>query len=182
MANFPKSTASKPALLKRQDVSTFFHEFGHALHALCGATQMASFSGTSVKRDFVEMPSQMLEEWLWDKEILQKIGNHYETGESMPDALIDSIIALKTYDSGFWVKRQAFFSLIALHYYAAGEHKDASQLWNSLYAEFNPRAIGCKYIQEVIGKGGSQDPNELLATFLGREPHSGAFFKSMGLE
>ena len=229
LANFPKSTSTKPSLLKRSDVETFFHEFGHALHAILGATDMASFSGTSVKRDFVELPSQMLEEWLWDKKILQQIGSHYETGEPLSDELIDNIIALKQFNSGYWVKRQVFYSLISLDYFARGADKDPYTIWQNLkskidpdiaqekndhsYAAFNHLTgygakyygylwskvfaldlfdtinkhgllnadIGSKYVRDVIGKGGSQDPNDLLQTFLGREPKSDAFFKSLGI-
>ena len=84
MANFTKATATKPSLLKRDEVKTFFHEFGHALHAIFGATEIASLSGTHTKRDFVELPSQMLEEWLHDKDILKKVSRHYITGATTP--------------------------------------------------------------------------------------------------
>ena len=69
IANFPKATSSQPSLLMRNDVITFFHEFGHALHWVFGSTRMASFSGTRVKSDFVEMPSQMFEEWMGTADI-----------------------------------------------------------------------------------------------------------------
>lgn len=229
MANFPKPTATKPALLKRNDVVTFFHEFGHALHALCGATEMASFSGTLTKGDFIELPSQILEEWLRDKEVLRMVSKHYQTGEPLPDALIDRIINLKTYNAGSMIMTQSFLALISLEYHAQGEYKDVQAQWESLFKEtcpyirsipedhawasfghlvsyaskyygylwseilaqdvfecikkeglLNP-VVGQRYIKQVIGKGGSEDPNELLRTFLGREPRSDAFFKSLGL-
>jgi len=229
MANFPQSTPTKPSLLTRHDVNTFFHEFGHALHALLGRTTLASLSGTNTKTDFVELPSQMLEEWLWDKAILKKISGHYKTGESLPDAMIDKIIVLKKLTSGNFVQRQGYLSLIALDYYKEGAQKDPYEIMkllhekiikdvlfepmNHFYASFghlpeygakyygylwskvfaldlfdkikkhgllNPE-IGQKYIREVIGKGGSQDPNELLRNFLGREPNNEAFLKDMGL-
>ena len=75
IANFPRGTADKPSLLERKYVETFFHEFGHALHALLGRTKMASQAGAHLKTDFVEMPSQMLEEWLEDKDILKMISS-----------------------------------------------------------------------------------------------------------
>ncbi len=230
MANFPKASADKPALLMRSDVNTFFHEFGHALHALLGATELGSFSGTRVKTDFVEMPSQMLEEWLWDKEILKKVSHHYKTGEPLSDAIIDNILALKHYDAGNFIIRQIMLAQYALDLHKAGAHKDPEQLWFALardimpfyywgpeyrfYASFghltnygakyysylwskvfaldlfeqikkagllNP-VIGDKYVQEVIGKGGSRDPNILLETFLGRKPSPGAFLRAMGLQ
>ncbi len=114
IANFPKSTADKPSLLKLSDVSTFFHEFGHALHGVLGRTHLASMSGTSVKRDFVELPSQMLEEWLNDKEILKMVSKHYQTGNPLPDKLIDAIIELRNFDSGMFVNQQAMYARLSL--------------------------------------------------------------------
>jgi len=229
IANFPKSTPTKPSILTRHDVNTFFHEFGHAMHALLGRTTLASFAGTNTKTDFVELPSQMLEEWLWDKAILKKISSHYKTGESLSDEMIDKIIALKKLTSGNFVRQQGYLSLLALDYYKEGSQKDPYQIMkllyeqiikdilfeptNHFYASFghlpdygakyygylwskvfaldlfdeikkhgllNPE-IGQKYVREVIGKGGSQDPNELLRNFLGREPNNRAFLKDMGL-
>ncbi len=229
MANFPKARGDKPPLFKRDDVQTFFHEFGHAMHALLGRTHMASFSGTSVKTDFVEMPSQMLEEWMWDKEILKMVSGHYQTGESLPDELIDRLLSAKHISTGSFVQRQDMLSMIALNYFLEGQDKDVNQINKELqqemikhvafapdthfYASFghlsgygakyygylwsrvfgldlfheirkhgllNPE-IGQKYIKEVIGRGGSADPNELLRNFLGREPNDEAFFKDMGL-
>ncbi len=229
MANFPKAKGDKPPLFKRSDVSTFFHEFGHALHAMLGRTQMSSFSGTGVKRDFVELPSQMLEEWLYDKKILKMVSGHYETGDPLPDHLIDRIVALKNLRTGNFVQRQSMLSKLALGYYAPGKDKEVNDIYkqlskeivkhlayipeNHMFASFghltgysakyygylwskvfaldlfaqikkhgllNPE-IGAKYIKEVIGKGGSADPNELLRNFLGREPNDEAFFADMGL-
>lgn len=229
MANFPKAQGEKPALFKRSDVQTFFHEFGHALHALLGRTHLASFSGTHVKRDFVELPSQMLEEWLYDKDILKQLSSHYKTGEPLSDETIQNIIALKNLNSGAFVQRQGMLSKLALSYFAPGADKQVNELYRSLrenimrhvayspedhmfasfghltgygakyygylwskvfaldlFAEFkkygllNPE-IGRKYVQTVIGRGGSADPNELLRDFLGREPNDKAFFEDMGL-
>lgn len=229
MANFPKAKGDKPLLFKRSDVKTFFHEFGHALHAMLGRTGMASFSGTGVKRDFVELPSQMLEEWLYDKDILKMVSGHYETGEPLPDELIDRIIALKNLRTGNFVQRQSMLSRLALDYYAQGAQKEVNDIYRTLsqeivrniayipeghmFASFghltgysakyygylwskvfaldlfdqikkhgllNPE-IGAKYVREVIGRGGSADPNKLLHNFLGREPNEEAFFADMGL-
>ncbi|HLJ31419.1 MAG TPA: M3 family metallopeptidase [Candidatus Babeliales bacterium] len=119
MANFTKPTANKPSLLKRDEVKTFFHEFGHALHAILGATEVASLAGTHTKRDFVELPSQMLEEWLHDKDILKKVSRHYVTGESLPDDMIDTIINLKNLTTGYFVTRQSCLSSLALSYFGS---------------------------------------------------------------
>lgn len=133
IANFPKATAKKPALLKYSDVNTFFHEFGHAIHSLLGATELASFSGTSVKRDFVEMPSQMLEEWLYDPEILKKVSKHYQTGQSLPDEIITKLIELKTFDSGSFVQRQANLATLALDVFKPGADKNVAELHKQLH-------------------------------------------------
>jgi thimet oligopeptidase len=229
VANFPKPTDTKPSLLNRSDVRTFFHEFGHALHGLLGRTHVVSFSGTATKVDFVELPSQMLEEWLWDKDMLKKVSEHYLTGEPLPDDVIDRILAAKHVDSGFFVQRQAFLSKLSLAYFLAGADKDVhgiqkelaesiikhretisgdhfytsfghlteygakyyGYLWSKVFALdvfaeikkqglLNPEA-GKKYVQCIIGRGGSVDPNQLLKDFLGREPNDKAFFVDMGL-
>ena len=229
MANFPKPTPDKPALLQRNDVNTFFHEFGHAMHAMLGATSLASFSGTSVKRDFVEMPSQMLEEWLQDKDMLKKVSHHYQTGESLPDDIIDTLIELKNLTTGLFVQRQGFLANLALAYFKEGAIKDPyaiekklyetltqgvafdseyrmytafghltgyaakyyGYLWSKVFAldlfdtikqhGLLDGAIGQRYVNAVLAKGGSQDPNELLVAFLGREPNDTAFLKDLGL-
>lgn len=229
IANFPKSTAQTPSLLKRKDVSTFFHEFGHALHARLGRTHIAALSGTSVKRDFVELPSQMLEEWLNDKEILQKVSGHYKTGAPLSDDMIDKIIAVKNFGSGKFLQVQLFYSQLALDLFKEGSQKNIDQLFKDLYLQSNKSVafdaenhmyasfghlmgygakyygymwskvfaldlfdtikkhgllnpeIGQKYVHDVIGKGGSEDPNDLLKAFLGREPNQDAFLRDMGL-
>ncbi|MCB9493609.1 MAG: Zn-dependent oligopeptidase [Epsilonproteobacteria bacterium] len=138
VANFPQAMGDKPALLKYNDLTTFFHEFGHAMHQILGVTEMASFSGTSVKRDFVEMPSQMFEEWLYDKKMLKMVSSHYKTGEQLPDHLIEKIQQLKSFDSGFWIARQAVFSYQALEYFKAGGVKDLDGICKELQTRLLP--------------------------------------------
>jgi thimet oligopeptidase len=133
IANFPKAVGDKPALLRRDDVKTFFHEFGHAIHALLGRTHVASLAGTSVKWDFVELPSQMLEEWLYDYEILKKVSSHYRTGEPLSDELIKKIQQLKQFDSGDITQRQALHASYSLACYAHGADKDPYALLKKLY-------------------------------------------------
>lgn len=141
IANFPKSTATKPSLLKLSDVQTYFHEFGHALHAMLGQTDLYSAAGTSVKRDFVEMPSQMLEEWLSDREILKQLSSHYVTGESLPDAVIDKLLALKNFSSGDFLQRQAFLSILSLEYYKPGAQKDTTKIMQDLTKKIRTNAV-----------------------------------------
>ncbi len=124
IANFPKPTPGKPALLKFSDVETFFHEFGHAMHAVLGTTQLQGCSGTSVKLDFVEMPSQMFEEWLYDPALLKALTHHYKTGQPIPDHLVDGLIALKKYDAGMFLVRQVGLSLLSLWLHTTDQDPD----------------------------------------------------------
>lgn len=129
MANFPKPQGDQPALFKRSDVSTFFHEFGHALHALIGRTRLAAFAGLRVKDDFVEMPSQMLEEWMADGPTLKQLSYHYKTGQQLPDDIIASIKALKHYSTGSEIKRQTALAAFALELFGAEQRDDIDTLW-----------------------------------------------------
>lgn len=138
IANFPKATKDRPALLKHADVETFFHEFGHAMHALLGSTEMVSFAGTNVKRDFVEMPSQIFEEWLFDKPLLKSVSGHYQTGAPLTDELIDKIIALKRFGSGLFVTRQCFYALLSLECYKEGAHKKTDEIVRDLAQTYMP--------------------------------------------
>ena len=136
IANFPKSQKDRPALLKFDDVNTFFHEFGHAMHDVLGATQMASFAGTSVKTDFVEVPSQMFEEWMSDKSVLKKLSSHYQSGQPLPDELIDKLIYMKKFDSGSFILRQCCLSFISLEFFKDGKIKDADLIIKNLFTKY----------------------------------------------
>ncbi len=141
LANFPKPTATKPALLLHDDVKTFFHEFGHAIHEILGATHLASQSGTNVKTDFVEMPSQMLEEWMYDADILKQVSGHYQTHEPLPQEIIDTIVALKNFSSGKFIEGQSYYALFGLDIFGPGEHKDVDALRQSLYLKTNKHYV-----------------------------------------
>ncbi|MFA6527548.1 MAG: M3 family metallopeptidase [Candidatus Babeliales bacterium] len=138
IANFPKATPTKPALLKHSDVETFFHEFGHAMHSVLGATESAGASGCSVKRDFVEAPSQMFEEWMFDPAVLRSISCHYQTHTPLPDELIKKIIALKKFDSGSSVVRQCVFSLLSLDIFGQGGCPNIQHLMHKLHTTYLP--------------------------------------------
>jgi thimet oligopeptidase len=141
IANFPRSQGDRPALLKHHDVSTFFHEFGHAMHNVLGSTEMVSFSGTSVKLDFVEVPSQLFEEWAFDKDILKALSCHYKTGQQLPDDLVDRIIALKKFDSGWFVTRQCMLSLLSLEIYKPGAQKNVDAIRQQLAQDIMPMVV-----------------------------------------
>lgn len=110
--NFTKPTATKPALLSFSEVETFLHEFGHAIHGLLAATKYKSMSGTSVYRDFVEFPSQFNENFLRQKEYVDGFARHYETGEPMPQELLDKMIAAARFGVGYACLRQLGFGYI----------------------------------------------------------------------
>lgn len=135
IANFPKATTDRPAVLQRSDVRTFFHEFGHALHSLFGATRIATLSGTSVKTDFVELPSQILEEWLWNKDILKMISSHYKTGEPLSDEMIENIIKLKTIGTGIFVQRQIWLSRLSLEFHRLKQYDALYDVTKKIYSQ-----------------------------------------------
>jgi peptidyl-dipeptidase Dcp len=109
--NFTKPTDSKPSLLTPYEVETFLHEFGHGLHGLLAETKYASLSGTSVYRDFVELPSQFNENYLTQKEFLDGFAKHYVTGEPIPQDLVDKIVSTSQYGVGYSCLRQLAFGI-----------------------------------------------------------------------
>lgn len=229
--NLPKAQGAKPVLMTYEQVRTFFHEFGHAMHALLGKTELACHAGTNVKTDFVEMPSQMLEYWLAEAQTLAQISKHYQTGKALPKDLILKIIKSQNFDAGDFNLRQINLSLLSLELYNADNNKDLealrsklamqtsdyllydpqdmslasfmhvassnygskyySYLWSRVFAcdifahikehGLDNPAIGKRYITEVLSKGGSCEPQELLVNFLSREPNQEAFKKALGI-
>ncbi len=112
VCNFTKPTKSKPSLLTFNEVTTLFHEFGHALHGMLANTNYPSLSGTNVYWDFVELPSQVLENWCYEEESLKLFATHYETGEVIPMELIEKIKASSTFHEGMQTLRQISFGLL----------------------------------------------------------------------
>ena len=112
VCNFTKPTKSKPSLLTFNEVTTLFHEFGHALHGMLANTTYASLSGTSVFWDFVELPSQILENWCYEKETLELFAKHYETGEVIPMELITKIKESASFHEGIRTLGQVSYGLL----------------------------------------------------------------------
>lgn len=117
VCNFTKPTKSKPSLLTFNEVTTLFHEFGHALHGMLANTAYPSLSGTSVFWDFVELPSQVMENWCYEKEALELFAKHYETDEVIPMELIDKIKASATFHEGMQTLRQLSFGLLDMSWH-----------------------------------------------------------------
>ena len=231
VCNFPKPTEFQPSLLTHDDVETYFHEFGHLVHGVLTKSDLVSYAGTSVARDFVEAPSQMLENWVWQKESLSLFAKHYQSGEVIPDELLDKMIAAKNINSGTKSLQQVFYGIydfslndgfnpdgresttdllkklqneITLYPYQEGTHQQASfghlngygaayygYKWSEVYAQdmfsvfmkegiLNPET-GMRYRKIILEKGGTVNPYDLVKEFLGREPNSEAFLKSMGI-
>ena len=117
VGNFAKPTADKPSLLSLDNVETLFHEFGHALHGLLSQCTYKSVSGTSVARDFVELPSQIMENWAFQKEVLAGYARHYETGEVIPDSLVAKIEAAANFNQGFMTTELAAASILDMKWH-----------------------------------------------------------------
>ena len=111
VCNFTKPTATKPSLLTFNEVTTLLHEFGHALHGMLANTKYASHSGTNVYRDFVELPSQIMENWATQKEWLDLFAFHYKTGEQIPSELVEKLIKAENFQAGYACERQLSFGL-----------------------------------------------------------------------
>jgi thimet oligopeptidase len=232
VANFNKPTPERPSLLKHGDheeVETYFHEFGHIMHQTLTRAKYGRFSGSSVARDFVEAPSQMLENWVWDPAVLAKLSGHYKDhSKPLPEDLLKRMLAAKNVNSGLVNLRQLFFASVDMAYHTApsmkdttaaygrlmkkvsqipmsqGTHPEASfghlmgydsgyygYMWSKVYAEdmftrfeeegvLNP-AIGRRYRETILESGSSKDEAELLRKFLGREPSTEGFLRSLGL-
>ena len=117
VCNFTKPTSTKPSLLTFNEVTTLFHEFGHALHGMLADTIYPSLSGTSVAWDFVELPSQIMENWCYEKEALALFARHYETAAPIPMNLIDKIRAASTFQQGMQTLRQLSFGLLDMSWH-----------------------------------------------------------------
>jgi peptidyl-dipeptidase Dcp len=117
VGNFAKPVDGKPSLMTLDQVETLFHEFGHALHGLLSQCTYKSVSGTSVARDFVELPSQIMENWAFQKEVLADYARHYETGEVIPDSLVAKIEAAANFNQGFMTTELAAAAILDLKWH-----------------------------------------------------------------
>lgn len=140
VGNFPKPGKQTPSLLSHNEVETLFHEFGHIIHFTLGHPRFASQHSSAVARDFVEMPSQMLENWVWDRRILKKISRHYKTGKPLPDEIINNVLAARNFLENYSMMRQ-----MALASYDMLLHlkppKAAAKI-NELMQTFNKKLLG----------------------------------------
>ena len=139
VCNFPAPAEDKPSLLTHREVETLFHESGHLMHHLLTRASIAGFSGTSVSQDFVEMPSQIFENWVWEKEALKRFGVHYQTGETVPDALIEKMLATRHMNSGIDTQQQLFYATLDMSYHDGFLPEDAeatTRMLHKIQAEY----------------------------------------------
>lgn len=122
--NFTRPTETLPALLTFNEVETFLHEFGHALHGMLANTTYVGLSGTNVKRDFVELPSQIMENWAMEPAYLKSFAKHYETGEVIPDELIEKLKRAKNYHAAYGAVRQLSFGYLDMAWHTVGASVD----------------------------------------------------------
>ncbi|MFN4895597.1 MAG: M3 family metallopeptidase [Pseudomonadota bacterium] len=137
--NFSPPNGEIPALLTHDEVTTLFHEFGHLLHLLCNTTELRNQSMSSVAWDFIELPSQILENWCWDRESLALCAAHHQTGEGIPESLFKKMVAARNFRSASHLMRQVGFSTVdlALHReYDANEHPDVVKFARSILSDF----------------------------------------------
>ena len=152
-ANLTPSTPSLPSLLKLSEVKTIFHEFGHALHSLLSECKYASLSGTQVYRDFVELPSKIMENWITEKDCLQLFARHHETDEPIPEQLIDGIIAAKKFNAGIKMLGQLRLSILDMAWHSTdpSDIKDISSFEDGvvsrtrLFPKIDGTNISCKF-------------------------------------
>ncbi len=230
--NFTKPTESKPSLLTYDQVTTFLHEFGHSLHYILSECKYSSLSGTNVYWDFVELPSQIMENWAQQKEWLDMVAIHYKTDEKMPDSLLNNIINSSNFLAGYSFVRQLTFAIDDMawhsitspvklpvdefekkvvapldffppvkgclistqfsHIFAGGygagyySYKWAEVLDADAFSLFRKNGIFDKatansFRQNILSKGGSENPLELYIKFRGQEPTIDALMERSGL-
>jgi metallopeptidase MepB len=145
VCNFSKPTAKKPSLLKHDEVVTLFHELGHGIHDLAGRCKYSRFHGTSTVRDFVEAPSQMLENWCWTPSVLKSLSNHWETGAKIPDDLIEKQIKTKHVNDALFNLRQLHFGIFDMTVHTPKSHAEVEALdASTLYNEIRVQVAGIK--------------------------------------
>ncbi|WP_418502177.1 M3 family metallopeptidase [Flagellimonas sp.] len=232
VCNFTKPTKSKPSLLTFNEVTTLFHEFGHGLHGMLANTIYPSLSGTSVYWDFVELPSQVMENWCYEKEALELFAFHYETGELIPMELVEKIKESATFQEGMATVRQLSFGFLDMAWhskdpsnindvkayeakafegtdlfpdtpqtcmstsfshifqggYSSGyySYKWAEVLDADAFAHFKEngifsKTVADKFKENVLSKGGTENPMELYKRFRGAEPNIDALLERAGL-
>jgi thimet oligopeptidase len=138
VCNFPRAESGTPALMSHQDAVTFFHEFGHVLHHLLSESELSTFAGTSVARDFVESPSQMLEEWAWSKETLDLFAFHHQTGKKLPKELYAAMQRSRSFGRAIATQRQLFLAALDQAYHTRAPGFDTTKVLAEVHDAYMP--------------------------------------------
>ena len=133
VCNFPRAGG----LLSHEDVVTLFHEFGHAIHKIMYQGELSSLAGLNVARDFVEAPSQLLEEWAWDRDCLNRFAKHHKTGEKIPDALYDSMTRARHFGDAIFTERQLMLAMLDMEYHTREPGFDTTAVMRELSDEYS---------------------------------------------
>ena len=136
--NFPKPGGAAPALMSHQDAVTFFHEFGHVLHHLLSESELSSFAGTSVARDFVESPSQMLEEWAWHKDTLALFARHHDTNAPLPASLHAAMLRSRGFGRAIATQRQLYLAALDQAYHTRPVPFDTTKVLAEIHDAYTP--------------------------------------------
>ncbi|MEI7512848.1 MAG: M3 family metallopeptidase [Candidatus Uhrbacteria bacterium] len=134
VCNFPR----KGGLLSHDDVTTLFHEFGHAIHKIMYQGELSSLAGLNVARDFVEVPSQLLEEWAWDRSCLDRFARHHKTGEPIPEALFNAMTKARHFGDAMFTERQLMLAMLDMTYHTREPGFDTTVVARELAAEYSP--------------------------------------------
>jgi len=148
VCNFTKPTADAPSLITHDEFTTFLHEFGHALHGIFAQGRYGSLTGTSVSRDFVELPSQIMENWAFEPEYLNSFAKHYQTGEPIPAELIEKVVAAKNYLAGYGQVRQLHYGYLDMAWHTLKEVPAESTL------EFEQKTLDPYAVMPAVGGTG----------------------------
>jgi Zn-dependent oligopeptidase len=140
LGNWPRPAPGAPALLSHQDVITFFHEFGHNLAALLSTAPYETLSG-GFRQDFVEAPSQMLENFMWEPTILKEVSSNVTTGAPLPDDLIAKMVAARYVDEAYFTLGQIKLGMVDMAYHSSGPHVDTTAVWGQISSEYTPLAM-----------------------------------------
>lgn len=149
VTNFTKPTADKPALLTHDELTTLLHEFGHSLHGILAEGRYSSLTGTNVSRDFVELPSQIMENWAFEPEFLDTFARHFETGEALPDTLVNKIVAAKNYHAAYAQVRQLQFGILDMAWHTLKGGSESAHFDASASSATGSRLSDLKTMQEL---------------------------------
>ncbi len=149
VTNFTKPTADKPSLLTHDELTTLLHEFGHSLHGILAEGRYSSLTGTNVSRDFVELPSQIMENWAFEPEFLDTFARHFETGEALPDTLVNKIVAAKNYHAAYAQVRQLQFGILDMAWHTLKGGSESAHFDASASSATGSRLSDLKTMQEL---------------------------------